>query len=260
MLAQRLSARAHRFAPRWLVAPALAVIGLLLLWEGAVRVGEIPQFLLPAPTAIAAYVAEHAQLYLDAAFETAFVTVLGFTAAVVVGVLLAIGMTWWSTFEHAAYPLLVMTQVIPKVAIAPLLIVYMGFGIEPKIFLAFLVAFFPMVINTTLGLRSVSAELLELSAMLRATKGQVLRSIRFPMAIPYIVEGAKLSITLAVIGTIVSEFFAGTAGLGYLIKAAAAQLNTVQGFGALISLAILGILMFEAVVLLGRLVLRSRQP
>jgi NitT/TauT family transport system permease protein len=118
--------------------------------------------------------------------------------------------------EEATYPLIVFTQVIPKVAIAPLLIVYLGFGLEPKVFLAFLVCFFPIVINTTLGLKNVSPELLELLTSLRATKWQVLWKVRVHRAVPSFVEGAKIAITLAVIGAVVAEFVSGNRGLGYL--------------------------------------------
>jgi NitT/TauT family transport system permease protein len=144
--------------------------------------------------------------------------------------------------------------VIPKVAVAPLIIVYMGFGMEPKVFLAFLVSFFPIVINTALGLKSVDPELLELLVSLRATRWQILRKVRWYRALPHIVEGSKIAITLAVIGAIVGEFSAGSTGLGYLIASAASSVNTTLSFASLFVLIIVGIVLFEVIHVVGILI------
>jgi NitT/TauT family transport system permease protein len=181
-------------------------------------------------------------------------TVLGFAAALVVGVALAVAIVWSTQFERAVYPLIVTTQVIPKVAVAPLIIVYMGFGMEPKVFLAFLVSFFPIVINTALGLKSVDPELLELLISLRATRWQVMRKVRWYRALPHIVEAAKIAITLAVIGAIVGEFSAGNVGLGYLIASAASSVNTVLSFASLFVLIVVGIVLFEVIHVIGILI------
>lgn len=238
---------------RTTVAPIVALAGMFLVWEGAVRAFHIPQYLLPAPSSVFAYTATHLGLFLPHAAATTEETLLGFAFSVLFGVALSVFIVWSRTFEDAVYPLVVMTQVIPKVAIAPLLIIYMGFGQEPKLFLAFLLSFFPMVINTTLGMKSVSVELLELLTTLKASRWQVMRKVRFMRAIPFMVEGAKIAITLAVIGAIVGEFASGNVGLGYLIMSSSSSLDTVQGFSALLVIIVIGVVLFEVIHLGGRL-------
>lgn len=237
------------------VAPVLTFIGLLAVWELAVRILAIPEYLLPAPSVVFAYTVDHLDLLLPHAQATLYETVAGFLMSVAFGIVFSMLIVWSRTFEESVYPLVVMTQVIPKVAIAPLLIIYLGFGLTPKLFLAFLISFFPMVINTTLGMKSVNPELLELLATLHATRWQVMYKVRFRRAIPYMVEGAKIAITLAVIGAIVGEFTAGSEGLGYLILASTASFDTVQGFSSLFIITILGIALFEAVHIGGRYLL-----
>lgn len=243
----------HMKPSRRILAPVAALLAAFLLWELWVRLAEVPRFLVPAPSAIVEYSIDNAGLLVPHAWATIWATLVGFLMSVVFGIALSIAIVWSRTFEDAVYPLVVMTQVIPKIALAPLLVIYLGFGVEPKIFLAFLISFFPMVINTTLGMKSVSVELLELLATLKATKWQILVKVRMFRAIPYMVEGAKIAITLAVIGTIVGEFTAGNSGLGYVIAASAANLQTVQGFSAIVILIAIGIVLFEAIHIGGRL-------
>lgn len=235
------------------IAPAASLIGLVLLWELAVDFGEIPRFLLPPPSAVVAYTAENIGLLSTFALDTLIATLAGFALAMGIGIAIAIAIVWSPTFEDATYPIIVVTQVMPKVAIAPLLVVYLGFEMAPKIFLAFLVSFFPVVINTTLGLKSISVELTELLATLGARKWQVMVKVRLWRAVPYIVEGAKIAITLAVIGAIIGEFSAGNQGLGYLITSAASNLDTTLGFSALLLLVLIGVLLFELIDVGGRL-------
>lgn len=242
-------------ANRAIITPIAALLALLVAWEFVVLVGDIPRFLLPAPSEVLAETFDRFDLLMRHAGSTLYSTVAGFLLSVVFGVTLSVLIVWSRTFEDAVYPLVVVTQVIPKVAIAPLLIVYLGFGQEPKIFLAFLISFFPMVINTTLGMKSVSVELLELLATLKASKWQIMRKVRFRGAMPYMVEGAKIAITLAVIGAIVGEFSAGGQGLGYLILSASSNLDTVLGFSALLVLIVMGLLLFEIIHIGGRLLM-----
>lgn len=242
-------------ANRAVITPTLALIGVIIGWELVVRVFDIPRFLLPAPSAVLVETVERIDLLLRHAQATVYSTLIGFVLSVLFGIALSALIVWSRTFEDAVYPLVVMTQVIPKVAIAPLLIVYLGFGQEPKIFLAFLVSFFPMVINTTLGMKSVSVELLELLATLKANRWQVMTKVRFKRAMPYMVEGAKIAITLAVIGAIVGEFSAGGTGLGYLILSASSNLDTTLGFSALFVLIVVGVILFEIIHIGGRLLM-----
>ena len=178
------------------LAPVLTAAAIIVVWEIGVRWRDVPKFLLPAPSAIAAYLATHVGLLWHHALATLSEALLGFGIAVVFAIVMATLMVWSRTFENAVYPLMVTTQVIPKVAIAPLLVVYLGFNAAPKVFLAFLLSFFPIVVNTTLGLKSVKPELLEYLATLRATRTQVLLKVQAKQALPYFLEGAKIGITL----------------------------------------------------------------
>lgn len=244
--------RAILRANRAVLTPALALVGILILWELVVVAFSIPRFLLPTPSAVLVHTFDRFDLLLFHAQETVVSTLIGFLLSVGFGIALSMLIVSSRIFEDAVYPLVVMTQVIPKVAIAPLMIVYLGFGQEPKIFLAFLVSFFPMVINTTLGMKSVNVELLELLATLKANRWQIMTKIRFKRAVPYMVEGAKIAITLAVIGAIVGEFSAGGRGLGYLILSSSSNLDTVLGFSALFVLIVVGVLLFEIIHIGGR--------
>lgn len=234
-------------------APIVSLVGLVILWEVWARTSDTPSFLLPRASDVFSYIVDNRGLLWDHARSTITAAVLGFILALIFGISLSVAMVWSRMFEASVYPIVVMTQVIPKIAIAPLLVVYMGFGIAPKIFLAFLVSFFPIVINTTLGLKSVKPDLIYLLASLKATKGQVFRKVRIQNAMPYIVEGAKIASALAVIGAIVGEFMSGSSGLGYLINASTISLNTIQGFGSLVILVIVGVVLFEAVQFGGKL-------
>ena len=233
--------------PRRVVAPLVSLIGLVVLWELAVGALEIPRFLLPAPSSVVEYTVENFGLLLSFAMSTLIATLAGFALALLIGIAIAIAIVWSPTFEDATYPIIVVTQVMPKVAIAPLLVVYLGFEMAPKIFLAFLVSFFPVVINTTLGLKSVSLELHELLATLGARKWQVMVKVRLWRAIPYIVEGAKIAITLAVIGVIVAEFISSSEGLGFLILKSAALLRTDLILAAITVLCVIGLGCYGAV-------------
>ena len=239
--------------PRRVIAPVASLVGLVAIWELAVDLGEIPRFLLPPPSAVVAYTYENIGLLSSFAVDTVIATLLGFALAMVVGIAIAVAIVWSPTIEDATYPIIVVTQVMPKVAIAPLLVVYLGFETAPKVFLAFLVSFFPVVINTTLGLKSVSVELMELLATLGAKKWQIMVKVRLWRAVQYMVEAAKIAITLAVIGAIIGEFSAGNQGLGYLITSAASNLDTTLGFSALLLLVAIGVLLFELIDIGGRL-------
>ena len=234
------------------LAPVLTAAAIIVVWEIGVQVYDVPKFLLPAPSAVAAYLATNVGLLWHHALATLSEALVGFGIAVVFAIVMATLMVWSRTFENAVYPLIVTIQVIPKVALAPLLVVYLGFNAAPKIFLAFLLSFFPVVVNTTLGLKSVKPELLEYLATLRATRTQVLLKVRAKQALPYFLEGAKVGITLAVIGVVVAELVAGNRGLGFLVTSATSSLQTVVAFAAMFWLVVIGVLLFEIIHVGGR--------
>ena len=226
---------------------------VIALWQLLTSVLGVPAFILPSPAAVGATIAGSWSVLASNSLVTLEETVVGFALALVIGVAVSMAMTLWKPVEDTLSPLVVLTQVIPKVAIAPLVVVYLGFGESSRIFLAFVIAFFPVIINTMLGLNSVEAELLELMATLGASRWQVMAKIRLRRAIPYIVEGSKITMTLAVIGAVVGEFSAGDTGLGYLIEYASSQIETSLAFASLVVLVMMGIVLYELVALVGHI-------
>lgn len=234
----------------------IAAVGLLLVaWQAAVSLAHVPEYVLPAPESVGSRMVTDRGLLLMHAGITLDETLLGFVLALVVGCGLAIVMTLSRSLHDALFPLVILTQVIPKVAITPLIVLYLGFGQSPKVFLAFVIAFFPVVINTTLGLNSISPDLVELMASLGATRWQVMTKVRLRRAVPYVVEGSKITMTLAVIGAIVAELDSGNSGLGYLIKYASSEVDTSLAFASLFVLVGMGIVLFELVDIAGRFAL-----
>ena len=250
----RRSALAITYArhERTIIGTSAALV-FLAAWEAVVHVTGIPEILLPTPTSVGAYFVTHLDLLWRHTQVTFLETIVGFLLALVVGVVLSVAVVWSSKFEAAVYPFILTAQVIPKVALAPLVVVYLGLGLQPKIFLSFLVSFFPIVVNTMLGLKSVRPELQELLATLKANRWQILFKVQLFQAVPYIIAAAQVTITLAIIGAVVGEFVAARSGLGYLIATASPQLNTQLIFSAVICLTIMGIVLFQCVSLAGRL-------
>lgn len=235
-----------------IMVPLLATVGGFLLWEAACRLFSIPSFLLPAPSdiwrdtmAIGATVAGHT-------LATLKTVLLGFVASILVSLPLAVLLTASPAIAAAIYPFLVWTQSIPKVALAPILVVLLGTNELPRIVITVLVAFFPLVISIATGLMSVPPELLELSRACRASKLSELWRIRLPYAIPFIFAGLKVAISLAVVGAVVAEFVNSDAGLGFLIQTSTAFFKVPVAFGALIILSILGVVLFQLVVIVER--------
>ena len=180
---------------------------------------------------------------------------LGFALATIVGIAIAVAIVTWRPFEKAMYPLLVASQEVPQIAFAPLLLVWFGFGLTSKVIIAFLIAFFPIVVNTAAGMRSVPTEMLDLAHSTRASGVTILRRIRFPFALPNVFTGLKIGVTFAVIGAVVGEFVGSGSGLGYVLVTADGRLDTATMFAAIIILVIMGLVLFLAVSLLERLLI-----
>ncbi|MDO8974108.1 ABC transporter permease [Reyranella sp.] len=234
------------------VLPLIATACLFLLWEGACRAFAIPGYLLPAPSdiwidtmAIGSTVAGHTA----ATFKT---VMLGFVVSILISLPLAVILTASPAIAAAVYPFLVWTQSIPKVALAPILVVLLGTNELPRIVITVLVAFFPLVISIATGLLSVPPELIELSRACRASKLSELLRIRLPYAIPFIFAGLKVAISLAVVGAVVAEFVNADAGLGFLIQTSTAFFKVPVAFGALIILSVMGVVLFQIVVVAER--------
>jgi len=229
-------------------APGLiAVATLFLVWEGLVRGFGIRPFILPAPSAIFAETFAAWPVVLKHTWATLGTVLLGFFASVAISLPLAMLIVSSSKIAAAVYPLLVITQSIPKVALAPILIVALGANELPRVIVTFLVAFFPLVVGTVAGLLATPPELIELGKSCRAGRIQELLRIRLPYAVPFVFGGLKVAAALAVVGAVVAEFVGAEAGLGYLIQTSMAFFKTPLAFGAVVILAIMGIVLFQVV-------------
>ena len=227
--------------------PALAIGALIALWEMVCRGARIPVWLLPAPTAIVRDTWQWADRIPGHLWVTFYEVIGGFAVAVLVGVPIAVAVVYSPLLRRIVYPILLVVQSVPKVALAPLFLIWVGYGPRSNILVAAIVAFFPMVVNTATGLESVEPELLQLTDSLQATPLQVFWKVRLPWALPHIFSGMKVAMSLSVIGAIVGEFVGSDRGLGYLILTASSNMNTAIVFGVMTVLSVLGILVFWAV-------------
>jgi NitT/TauT family transport system permease protein len=241
--------------PAWfveVVVPIAAIAVLFLLWEGVCWIFSIPAYIIPSPSAIWN---EARALPGPIGWHTLVTTktvLLGFLVSVLVSLPLAVILTSTPVVAAAIYPLLVLTQAIPKVALAPILVVVLGTSELPRIVVTFLVAFFPLVLSISAGLVSVPPELIELGRACKANRWTELWRIRLPFAVPFIFSGLKSAIALAVVGAVVAEFVNADAGLGYLIQTSTAFFKVQLAWGALLILSIMGIVLFQIVVVIER--------
>ncbi|TMJ33607.1 MAG: ABC transporter permease [Alphaproteobacteria bacterium] len=237
------------------VYPLVGVAVILLIWQAYTRVFAVSRIVLPAPSDIMLASIERYDLLLRETWPTFLESVYGFGLAVAIGIPLAVCVASSRMLNLTLYPILVATQSVPKVAIAPIILVWFGLGIESKLAIAFLVAFFPIVVDTATGLQATPSGLLELARSLRASPLQVFTKVQFPAALPFIFSGAKVAVTLAVIGAVIGEFVGSMSGLGNLLLTANSQLDSALAWAALVWLSILGILLFAAVALAQRLLM-----
>jgi NitT/TauT family transport system permease protein len=237
------------------VMPVLTVALILGVWELVTRAGWVPSYDVPPMSDVVKYCFNAAGTLMPAAWVTTREALIGFGLSIAVGVPLAIIMVSSRMIENSLYPLIVTSQVVPKVAIAPLIVVWFGFGWFPKALLVFLLAFFPVVINAVIGLRSVEIEKLYLVQSMGASRFQTFWRIRLPQALPAIFGGVKLAATLSVIGAIVAEFVGADAGLGYLIEQSNGSLDTVTLFACLVYLSVIGYLFFVITEIVERMAL-----
>jgi NitT/TauT family transport system permease protein len=212
----------------------------------------VPAYLVPAPSAILVDTAQMWQPVLQHSAATTRTVLLGFLASLAVSLPLAVLITASPLIAGAVYPLLVLTQSIPKVALAPILVVILGTNELPRVVVTFLVAFFPLVLSIAAGIAAVPAELIELGRACKASRWAELWRIRLPFAVPFIFSGLKAAITLSVVGAVVAEFVNADQGLGYLIVTATAFFKVPLAWGALILLSLMGIVLFQLVVIIER--------
>ena len=240
--------------------PLLVLVGFVLAWQLLCALLALPLYLVPPPTRVAAAALANAGALARGTALTALAAVLGLLISLVLGTTIAIIFSQSRLLARSLYPYAIFLQTVPIVAIAPLIVIWFGTGLASVVLVAVMISLFPVITNGTTGLTRVDPQYLELFAMRDATRWQVLRKLRLPGAVPYLVTGAKISSGLAVIGAIVGEFFAGYGaagyGLGYFIIQTAGQLKTAELFAAIVACTGLGLLLFVIVSLLGELVLR----
>ena len=232
-----------------LLPPALILLVLGLAWQGGVRAFDLPPWLLPAPTDIAARFGRTANLGLHTA-TTLGEAVTGFVISALLGVGLSAGIVHSRFLERGLFPYIVMSNAVPVIAIMPLLTIWFGFGVVPKIMICAIIAFFPIVTNTTRGLRSADPRIVELMRSINARPLQLFLKVQLPSALPFIFAGFKVAGSLALVGAVVAEFYSSDRGLGYLIITSATELRTDLLFVAIVILATLGVASF---LLFGRL-------
>ena len=229
------------------LTPFVGILVFLAVWEAGVAIFKAPAYLLPPPIQIfETFFAELPKLSYHG-WVTAYEMLLGYGLAVGIAIPLAIATTASQRFDRFVMPTLLFFQVVPKVAIAPLFLVWFGVGALPKILVAFLISFFPIVIDAAVGLRSMSTEMNDLARSMGATKMQAFLRFRLPTSLPYLFSGLKVAATLAVAGAVVGEFVGADKGLGYLLLVTNSNLETALMFATLFALTIIGLAFFYAV-------------
>ncbi len=238
----------HRYLPAiWIF------VGFIVLWQLAVSLLGIREYLLPSPIAVFRAMTNGEIDWVGHAWVTGVEIIGAFVLAGVSGVVLGLAIAWSSSMERALTPFLVFVNTLPKVAVAPLFLMWLGYGIAPNMLIGALIGFFPVVINTAVGLTQIDEDLIDLGRVFNAPKWKVFMKIRVPNAYPYILSALKVTATAAVVGAIVGEFVASQRGLGYVIITTQASMNTPVAFAALVWISILGLLLFGIVAGLSRI-------
>jgi putative hydroxymethylpyrimidine transport system permease protein len=247
--------------PAWLrlleryLPPAVLICAVILLWQWATGFFKVQAWLLPSPSEI--FTALHVDwpLIQSNILPTIEETLVGFSLALVIGIGLALVIHYSRVMEHALYPWIIASQTIPTIAIAPILVVWFGYNLTPKILVVALFCFFPIVVSTVDGLNAADADMMNMMRTLGASRWKVFRYVEFPGALPAVFAGLKIAITFSVIGAVLGEWVGSTEGLGYLLLQSTAQFQTARGFAILAVLSAMGIALFITVSLLQRLLM-----
>ncbi len=239
-----------------LTAPSLRPFWLLLMlvvfWDVTIRLFRIPPYLVPPPVEVAKQLVHEWPMLLREAWPTLLATMGGFALSAAVGIPIAMWISYSRVVESFVYPLLVFSQSIPKVAIAPLFVVWFGFGIVPKIIVAFLLGFFPVVVSTVQGFKSMDNDVVDLARSMGANPLKIFLKFRLPHSLPAIFSGLKVSVTLAVVGAVVGEFVGSNSGLGYVLQKANGTFDLPLMFAALVMLSMIAVVLFLLLELIER--------
>ncbi|HWK43453.1 MAG TPA: ABC transporter permease [Stellaceae bacterium] len=239
-----------------LLMPFVGVGALLLLWALITTIFKIPDYLLPSPISVIRRASLEWRILLAQTSYTLIEIVAGFLGSLLIGIPMAFAVVLSRPVERVVLPMVVASQAIPKVAIAPILVVWLGFGLFPKIVISFLIGFFPVLVSTITGLKSVETEMIDLVRSMGASTTKIMLRVRLPSALPQIFSGLKVAIALSVVGAIVGEFVGADRGLGYLLLTATGALDGTLVWAALLVLIGLGILLFEIVAAVERVAIR----
>ena len=243
---------ADAYARRW--APALLiVVCIIVLWEGYVRVFDVQKWLLPAPSQIGVALFQDAGLLWRHTGVTVLEIVVGFGLALASGVALATAIGMSRTLERALYPFIIASQTIPIIVIAPMLLIWVGYGLAPKVIVVALISFFPIVVNMVDGLASVDRDMIRLMRTLGANRWQIFLKVRVPASLPYLFSGVRVAIAVSVIGAVIGEWVGSSEGLGYLMLRSKPQFLTERVFAAIVILSALGVALFASVGIAERL-------
>ncbi len=237
------------------VRPFLLIAFLLAIWDLSIRFFNVPAYLVPPPGEVVHQLIIEWKLLLRESSKTMIAILGGFALSILIGIPIAMTIAYSRTVESFVYPLLVFSQSIPKVAIAPLFVVWFGFGLIPKVISAFLLGFFPVVVSTVMGFKSVETDMIDLARSMGASRLQTFFKISLPQAMPAIFSGLKVSITLAVVGAVVGEFVGSNSGIGYVLQVANGNFDLPLMFAALVVLSTIGVLLFLLVDLAERLMI-----
>src|SRR3954468_5279187 len=234
------------------VRPVLLVILLLVVWDLAIRIFRIPPYLIPSPWSVVRQLVNEWPRLLKESIPTTYATLGGFAMSIAFGIPMALVIAYSRTVESFVYPLLVFSQSVPKIAIAPLFVVWFGFGIIPKVIAAFMLGFFPVVVSTVMGFKSVEPDMVDLARSMKASRLDTFMKIHFPQALPALFSGLKVSVTLAVVGAVVGEFVGSNSGIGYVLQIANGNFDLPLMFAALVILSLIGVVLFVAIDMIER--------
>lgn len=237
----------------------ILAVTLIGAWQIFVPLSGISEFILPTPFAITERIFREMPLLWDHTVITLFEVVGGFSIGILVGIPVALAIFYSRAFERAIYPMLVALQTIPKVALAPLLVLYLGYGWAPKITLAFLISFFPIVISTVVGLQSLDKNLFYLVRSMGANEWQIFTKVRLPAALPSIFGGLKVALSLAVIGAVIGEYVAAERGLGYLQLKANSLFDTTLNFAVVVTISAMGVMLYYVIAMIESRVIYRRE-
>jgi putative hydroxymethylpyrimidine transport system permease protein len=238
----------------WLL-PAAILIGLLIAWELWVQLADVPKWQLPAPSAVVKELGSSSDLLWTHTLVTLQEIVIGFLAALIAGLVLAGGIAYSRVLERSVYPIVIASQTVPIIAIAPLLLIWVGYGLTPKIIIVALICFYPIAVNTVDGLKATDPDMVNMLRTLSASRWQIFTKLQIPTALPFMFSGIKIGVSVSVIAAVIGEWVGASEGLGYLITYSQPLFLTARVFAAIFVLSVMGISLFVLAVIAERMMM-----